>query len=391
MGARKPKWNILIVDDEETFLLSLRDGLSACTREFNLFTALNGKEAIAILKELPIDLVVTDLKMPVLDGFDLIAYMSRVHPVTPVLVMSAFGTPEIDERLREAGIPPCLEKPLELNTLVERILGELSGGGHGYVRGVSLPSFLQLIAMDRKTCTLSARADGRDGVLYFQDGEILDASTDEEWGIDAALDIATWEGVEMELKSECRKTRKTIKESLTCILLEAFRRRDERLDNNGIGGSAGPSIRRGTDTNTNHQPRQEESAMGSQDKLKEFATLPGFVGVGVFTPTGEALALLSSESKDGIKTVGILANNVMINAQKASLEMGTGRGQFVHIEAEKAHIFVRCLNEGTEPLKSMPGKAHIHLVLILTSDESIGLAKMKIHSLVTQLADDFRV
>jgi len=343
----------------------------------------------------------------VLDGFDLIAFMSRMHPATPVLVMSAFGTPEIDERLQEAGLPQLLEKPLELNTLVERILGELSGGGHGYIQGVSLPSFLQLIAMDRKSCTLSVRADGREGVLYFQGGEILDAATGDIRGTEAALDIAAWEGVEMELKPECRKMRKSIKENLTFILLEAFRLRDERRGNSGTGDRdnppeeveieeeiddpTGPSISVEDDSDANNKSRQEDETMAPQEKLKEFASLPGFVGVGIFTPTGEALAMMSAESKDGIKTVGILANNVMINAQKASLEMGTGRGQFVHIEAEKAHIFVRCLNEGTDPLKSQPGKAHIHLVLILSTDESIGLAKLKIGSLVTQLANDFRV
>jgi len=86
----------------------------------------------------------------------------------------------------------------------------------------------------------------------------------------------------------------------------------------------------------------------------------------------------------------VLANAVLINAQKASLEMGTGRGQQVHIEAEKAHILARCLNEGTDPLRSQPGKAHIHMVVVLTNDASIGLAKMRMNSAIDKLAEDFR-
>ncbi len=71
-------------------------------------------------------------------------------------------------------------------------------------------------------------------------------------------------------------------------------------------------------------------------------------------------------------------------------EMGTGRGQQVHVEAEKAHLLARCLNEGTDPLKSQPGKAHIHVVMVLKTDASIGLAKMRLNSVAEKLAEDFR-
>ncbi len=130
--------------------------------------------------------------------------------------------------------------------------------------------------------------------------------------------------------------------------------------------------------------------MGAKEILAELGNIEGCVSAAVFTPTGEALATYCSGQID-TKNAGVLANNVLLNAQKASLEMNTGRGSMVHIEAEKAHILVRCLNEGTDPLKSQPGKAHIHLVLILTSEGSLGLAKLKINKLIEKLADDFRV
>lgn len=129
--------------------------------------------------------------------------------------------------------------------------------------------------------------------------------------------------------------------------------------------------------------------MSSQDKLKEFTNIDGFSGAAVYTPTGEALSVLPGDVSN-FKDIGVLANTVLLNAQKASLEMGTGRGQQVHIEAEKAHLLVRCLNEGTDPLKSQPGKAHIHVVMVLKNDASIGLAKMRLNSVAEKLAEDFR-
>ena len=132
--------------------------------------------------------------------------------------------------------------------------------------------------------------------------------------------------------------------------------------------------------------------MAVKEKLQELASLDGFVGVGLFTPTGESLALMAaSGDTTQFKDVGVLANNVLLNAQKASLDMGTGRGQLVHVEAENAHFLVRCLNEGSDPLKSQPGKTHIHMVLVLNDDTSIGMAKLKMAKIIADLAGEFRI
>ena len=129
--------------------------------------------------------------------------------------------------------------------------------------------------------------------------------------------------------------------------------------------------------------------MAAKDKLQELTNIEGFAGAAVFTPTGEDLVVLPGQTTN-IKEVGILANNVLLNAQKASLEMGAGRGQVVHVEGERAHILVRCLNEGTDPIKSQPGRAHIHTVLVLKPEASLGMAKMRLHSIAEKLAEDFR-
>ncbi len=399
--------NILIVDDEESFLLSVKDGLKSCTGDLNVLTAGNGREAIHALESAKVDLVVTDLKMPVMDGFELLAHVSREFPMIPVLVMTAYGTPEIDGRLKDAGVHPYLEKPFDLNALAERILRELASDSRGFIRGISLPSFLQLLEIERKSCTLKVRSKKGEGYLFFSGGELRDAACGGLEARDAAFEIVSWDDAEMEIKPDCRRQEKRIPEPLGFLLMEAYRIKDEkRMEREGERGdvhrksgtregvrgrSDVPDDRDGGKSAANGAARTKEvNAMSVQDKLREFVSLAGFAGVGVFTPTGEALAIHSGE-KDVLKTIGVLANNVLMNAQKASLEMGTGRGQLVHVEAEKAHIIVRCCNEGTDPLKSQPGKAHIHLVLILSNDESIGMAKMKVGALIPQIAEEFRM
>jgi CheY-like chemotaxis protein len=116
---------VLIVDDEEPFVLSLADGLSSYKKYFNVRTAPNGAEAVKILKLSPIDLVITDLSMPKMDGFELLAYMSRNYPKIPVILMTAYGTPKIEEIVGNMGIFRYLEKPLDVDTVADNIIDAL--------------------------------------------------------------------------------------------------------------------------------------------------------------------------------------------------------------------------------------------------------------------------
>src|SRR4030066_612069 len=116
---------VLIVDDEEPFVLSLADGLSSYKKYFNVRTAPNGAEAVKTLKLSPIDLVITDLSMPKMDGFELLAYMSRNYPKIPVILMTAYGTPKIEEIVGNMGIFRYLEKPLDINAIADNIFDAL--------------------------------------------------------------------------------------------------------------------------------------------------------------------------------------------------------------------------------------------------------------------------
>lgn len=118
---------VLIVDDEEPLLLTIAEGLSTYRKYFNLHTATNGADAVKVLKSFPvIDLVVTDLSMPKMDGFELLAYMNRNYPKIPVILMTAFGTPKIEEIVSSMGLYRYLEKPLDINIVADNIFAALS-------------------------------------------------------------------------------------------------------------------------------------------------------------------------------------------------------------------------------------------------------------------------
>ena len=117
---------VLIVDDEETLLLSIDDGLNIYKKYFTLLTATNGLDAVKLLKSnASIDLVITDLRMPRMDGFELLTYIQRNFSHIPVILMTAYGTPKIEEIVKTMGINGYLEKPLDINTMAKTIFETL--------------------------------------------------------------------------------------------------------------------------------------------------------------------------------------------------------------------------------------------------------------------------
>lgn len=383
---------VLIVDDEKSFLLSIVDGLQDYADDFKVLTVENGKKALECLEYGDIDLVVTDIKMPEMDGIELLTHMNNRYPSIPVMVMTAFGTEDIEMKVDKLGALSYLEKPLDLNGLADKIFDGLALGSKGKIQGITLSSFLQLLSMEKKSCVLNIKYKNKTGYLFFNKGSLIDAITENINGLDAAHKIISWENVEIEIDNSYKKRKKSIDTSLNGILMEAMRLKDENTVKDRENTHKGHQNNLNTNINNTRPNKLEVSIMSVQEKLKEFAAIEGFGGVGIFTPAGESLAMFKSgEFKSDLKEIGVLANNVLMNAQKAARDMGVGRGQLVHVEADEAHFIVRCMNEGDDPLKSQPGKAHVHLVLILTDDSSIGMAKIKVNSIIKSLAEDFRV
>ena len=395
MTATAPK-TVLVVDDEQLFLRTVADGFATHAQRLNVLTACNGKLAVEILERCDVDLVVTDLKMPEMDGFELIAHMSRNCPHVPVIVMTAFGTGEVETWLEREGVAQFLDKPFDLPDLAKTVFDALDASASGHLEGIYLPTLLQMIEADRKTCTVRVGCRGEVGLLFFNKGEPIDAELGSLQGEPAALAMVGCSQAEIEIQGGRVQRPRRIERSLSELLLEGIRRQDEserarkRRGDEPSAGTIAPGSEPGGVSTESNESKMEVNAMSASETLKELTGIDGFAGAAVYTPTGEPLATLAGDAQH-LKEIGVLANNVLLNAQKASVEMGTGRGQQVHVESERAHIFVRCLNEGTDPLKSQPGKAHIHLVLVLKNDSSIGLAKLRVNSVIEKLAEDFRV
>jgi len=109
---------ILVVDDSaiERQLLEATLGKNPT---YHLVGAESGKDALAKMKLSAPDLVITDLRMPEMDGLELIRIVRREHPEIPLILMSAYGDGMIALAGLEAGAVSCVPKDLE----VERLIG----------------------------------------------------------------------------------------------------------------------------------------------------------------------------------------------------------------------------------------------------------------------------
>jgi CheY-like chemotaxis protein len=117
--------NILIIDDNGDILKALSAGLCTCLKDCSILTASNGSKGVDILKTTPVDLILTELSMPVLNGYRFIEHVKKNYPFVPVCVMTGNCSPDVIERLKSMGIGRWIEKPFQFENLAKMISEEL--------------------------------------------------------------------------------------------------------------------------------------------------------------------------------------------------------------------------------------------------------------------------
>lgn len=117
--AKIKKLTLLFVEDEDDLVEIISDTLVKLEATF--FTAKNGQEALDILKEKKIDVVVTDINMPTMNGLDMIEKMKVLYPHIPVIVMSAHTEIEIIQKTQALGVKEYLVKPFDFIKFIELV------------------------------------------------------------------------------------------------------------------------------------------------------------------------------------------------------------------------------------------------------------------------------
>lgn len=114
--AQQPAQRILVVDDEADMRNFIRNALSS--QGYDVEEAGNGRDAIALFKARPCDLVITDLKMPVMDGIELLDHLHNMAPDVMVVIITGYGTVEVAVRALQQGAYNFLTKPFNIAQLL---------------------------------------------------------------------------------------------------------------------------------------------------------------------------------------------------------------------------------------------------------------------------------
>jgi CheY-like chemotaxis protein len=115
--------HILLVDDEEIVRRLLRRTLER--DGYDVEEAVNGRQALALYEEQPADLVITDVAMPEMNGFDLIEALTRRFPDSKVIAMS--GLAENLSIAKLLGACEAVRKPVDIDELLRMVKAELAG------------------------------------------------------------------------------------------------------------------------------------------------------------------------------------------------------------------------------------------------------------------------
>ncbi len=124
--------NILIVDDSETVREIIVKTLGMAGVETNeIHQAANGEEALQLLKDSWVDLVFSDINMPVMNGIEMIDRMKddEVLKTIPIVVVTTEGSATRIEKLKERGITTYIRKPFTPED-IRNVVEELLGNGH---------------------------------------------------------------------------------------------------------------------------------------------------------------------------------------------------------------------------------------------------------------------
>jgi len=120
MQETRQSMSILIIDDDDRVRTLLRDIL--LTAGHRVIEASDGESGIRYLeKDGSVDMVLTDLGMPLKNGWEVTKWIKAKTPQLPVVLITGWGTNLDEEKIKEAGVEVVIGKPFEVNEIIDTV------------------------------------------------------------------------------------------------------------------------------------------------------------------------------------------------------------------------------------------------------------------------------
>ena len=235
MKAPTKQYQILFVDDDPDFLAMIQDFFATLGEQiWQIHCVTSADQALEFLKVRKIDLVVTDVNMPMLDGIQFLHILGRSHPDLKKAVITANATEEKRSACLAEGAELFIEKPRSPEGLksIFVMLEELISwtpqeGFQGMLRRVGLPDVIQMECLGRNSSILEIHNLQLRGRVYIEDGRIIHAQAGEKEGEAAFYQLLALPSGEFQLQPFESPPKCTIEGQWEFLLMEAARMRDE--------------------------------------------------------------------------------------------------------------------------------------------------------------------
>ncbi len=416
-------YDILVVDDDLFALALLEEQLKSYGDFFTPVYASNGKEAVEILSQVEISLLVTDLIMPgEINGWHLIEYIENFHPNIPIIVITGCKDEEkvadLEGRVREILLKPIRVK--QLVKIVTNILNEDIASGN--LKGVSVGSFLQLLEMDEKTCLLEVGTSPKNkGLLYIHQGKLYDAEYGDLQEYDAACRLIAMDNVSFKIKALPKlEIRRRIKGELMSIIMDAMKLKDEvkhyelefppqaneeeeqhkafeadwrqsikeEEEEDIIADSKIEPIPPAQTSTVEHNSvstplascSTENCSITLESLLEKLRGIKGYKGSGILNFTGETIASDSLDATLDLASAGAIFNDIFRSAQESTTTSGLHACNELTLKTQDC-IIILCASGGESAVP-------FHLIAILDKDGNQALTKMQLAKIIPLAAQE---
>jgi CheY-like chemotaxis protein len=240
-AATAVKHKILLLDDDPDVLDLYQQMLLQLPSEPEVHIASSGASAMTMLDAEPFSILIADLKMPRMDGLQVLAIVRRKYPQLRTVVLTGVADPQMRARAYAMGIDIYLEKASNekevsfFKDCIESLLDSEHAGGFRGVQSKSLVDLIQLECLSGSSCILKITNGKLEGRIWIQNGDVYDAATQDVEGEDAFRRILSWRTGNFEIVPIDSERPRRIKTSYQGLLLDTAQAMDEAQADSNSG------------------------------------------------------------------------------------------------------------------------------------------------------------
>ncbi len=216
---------ILVLDDESGWLNMCRDFLAQLPSKPDIRTVSSGMRALALLDEQPFQLLLCDLRMPKMDGLQVLSIVRRRFPQLRTVALTGFAEEDFRSRAYALGVDmfwlklDMQQNPQMFLECIESLLGR-DGGGSSEIQNKNILDVIQMEAALRNSSVLRVTSGWRVAQVWMKDGELVDVRAEGADGEAALWRLLKWKGVTFESLPADPAHVRIINKSLDALLLE---------------------------------------------------------------------------------------------------------------------------------------------------------------------------